>query len=92
MTYIKDQWITQAHKNSANHRKEIEASEVCGCFFCLETFEPKHIEEWTDEGDDGEGTTAMCPRCGIDSVIGSKSGYPIEKELLEKMRKYWFES
>jgi acetone carboxylase gamma subunit len=36
------------------------------------------------------GTTALCPYCGIDSVIGDKSGFPITKEFLEKMYQHWF--
>jgi len=34
--------------------------------------------------------TALCPRCGIDSVIGSASGYPITADFLLMMRKYYF--
>jgi hypothetical protein len=34
--------------------------------------------------------TARCPRCGIDSVIGSASGYPITREFLQTMKSYWF--
>ena len=32
----------------------------------------------------------ICPKCGIDSVIGSASGYPIEHSFLMKMREFWF--
>jgi len=39
-------------------------------------------------GDD----TALCPHCGIDSVIGESSSVPITKEFLGKMKKYWFET
>jgi len=28
--------------------------------------------------------------CGIDSVIGSASGYPITTEFLESMNRRWF--
>jgi len=38
---------------------------------------PNEIQDWTDDGD-----TALCPKCGIDSVIGSVSGYPICKGLI----------
>ena len=82
--------ITEAHNKSSNHRDEIELSETCGCFHCLAIFAPKNIDEWVDEDDQKIGTTALCPRCGIDSVIGSKSGYPIEEVFLRKMKKYYF--
>jgi len=82
--------LKEAHKHSANHRAEIQASEVCGCFYCRATFKPAEILEWVDEDRDGVGTTALCPRCGIDSVIGSASGISLDEELLRRMRKYWF--
>lgn len=49
------------------------------------------IHEWIDVLDDSDiGQTAMCPYCGIDSVIGSASGFPITPEFLMRMRAYWF--
>lgn len=58
----------------------------CGCFYCLTIFSPSEIVEWIQD----EKETAVCPYCGIDSVIGESAGYPITKEFLEKMQKYWF--
>ena len=89
--------VIAAHKRSSNHRAELASSEKCGCFYCLATFAPTAINEWIDwppETPDGQendaGTTAMCPVCGIDSVIGSSSGFPITKSFLEQMRSHWF--
>lgn len=78
-----------AHRASSNHRAELEVSEMAGCFYCRQIFPPTEIVEWIDEVDD-LGTTALCPRCGIDSVIGSASVSPITLELLERMNGYWF--
>jgi hypothetical protein len=75
----------RAHKHSSHHREVILASESCGCFYCLKIFPPSDIQWWIDDD-----TTALCPNCDIDSVIGSKSGYPITVEFLEKMHQYWF--
>lgn len=80
----------QAHKHSLNHRKEVEASQNCGCFYCLSIFLPSQIKEWVDEDEEDMGTTALCPKCGIDSVLGDKSGYPIYKDFLQTMNKIWF--
>jgi hypothetical protein len=74
-----------AHEWSSYHRETLRESEVCGCFYCLEVFPPREIEDWTDDDD-----TALCPKCGIDSVIGSVSGYPIERQFLQKMHDHWF--
>jgi hypothetical protein len=65
---------------SMMNRAEIAASELCGCFYCLATFPPDQVQEWCDDGQ-----TALCPRCGIDSVIGSASGSPITMEFLSEM-------
>ena len=78
-----------AHDRSRNHRAEILKSETCGCFYCLKNFSPSQITEWCDEVD-GVGQTALCPFCGIDSVIGSASGYPVDQAFLKAMNKVWF--
>jgi hypothetical protein len=72
------------------------ASDLCGCFYCLEIFDPDEIMDWIEEGPGkttditDNGQTALCPKCGIDSVIGSASGYPITSEFLQRMKDYWF--
>ena len=85
-----------AHRYSSNHRESLLASDVCGCFYCLSIFSPSEIEDWVDarkgETDINEsGQTALCPRCRIDSVLGSASGYPITRDFLQKMNDYWFQ-
>jgi len=82
--------LRAAHKRSARHRAEIESSVVCGCFYCKETFAPNEIEDWTDAHGPVAEQTALCPRCGIDSVIGDKSGFAITREFLGQMNKVWF--
>jgi len=87
---IKDNECVQAHKHSSNHRNKILVSDKCGCFYCLETFSPSLIDEWFDDDSHGVGQTATCPKCGIDSVIGDASGYPVTIEFLECMKREWF--
>ena len=79
----------QAHDHSSRNRKELTASDTCGCFYCLATFAPEAIQKWINERDQA-GQTALCPFCGIDSVIGSASGFPITREFLSEMQAYWF--
>ena len=33
---------------------------------------------------------ALCPACGIDSVLGSASGFPVTPEFLGRMNACWF--
>jgi len=82
--------LESAHRQSSNHRDEVLRSHFCGCFYCKQTFPPSEIEKWTDEVD-GIGTTALCPRCGIDSVIGAVSGIDLSPDFLHEMYDYWFE-
>lgn len=77
--------IITAHKFSSNHKLKLINDVKCGCFYCLEIFSPKDIFEWIDDD-----STALCPYCGIDSIIGESSGYPIDKNFLAQMQKYWF--
>jgi len=84
--------LEEAHKHSSRHREELLESKLCGCFYCRAIFGPSEIEEWVDEDENNIGRTALCPKCGIDSVIGEKSGYPVDdKEFLEEMHKHWFD-
>jgi len=78
------------HKLCTGNKELIESSMRCGCFYCLKIFNPKRIkvEDWIDELHGKK--TAMCPYCGIDSVIGDGTGERITKRLLKKMNKYWF--
>jgi hypothetical protein len=79
--------IISAHAFSSNHRSQVETSKLCGCFYCVAMFPPTEIVEWVDLD-----STAMCPRCGIDSIIGSASEVPIAAEFLERMRAHWFDT
>lgn len=82
---------TKAHEFSANHKPELEKDKKCGCFFCLKIFSPKEIDDWIfDDNPIDKRGTAICPYCGIDSVIGESSGFPITKKFLTGMRREWF--
>jgi hypothetical protein len=82
--------IRDAHQRSIHHRAEIESSHLCACFHCYAQFAPREIIRWVDDGPDGLGTTALCPRCGIDSVLGDSSGFPLSADFLQEMHRYWF--
>jgi hypothetical protein len=81
--------IKAAHKHCSRHYTEVQESDICGCFYCLRTFKPQEILDWIEE--EQFESTALCAKCGIDSVIGSKSGYPVHDErFLREMCDYWF--
>jgi hypothetical protein len=76
----------EALKYSSNHREKLLVDEKCGCFYCLTIFNPKEILEWVED----ISATAICPYCGVDSIIGESLGYPITKEFLRRMHNYSF--
>lgn len=76
----------QAHSKSINNKLEIEKSKKCGCFHCLQIFEPSEIKIWIKDISD----TALCPYCNIDAVIPETNEIIIESKLLEEMNRHWF--
>jgi len=77
--------IRDAHRRSSHHRDVILSGTRCGCFYCRRTFLPDEIIEWCDDKQ-----TAICPHCGIDSVLGDKSGFGLDESFLKTMRDHWF--
>ncbi|QVK19665.1 cytoplasmic protein [Mycoplasmatota bacterium] len=67
-----------AHQFCTSNRKMLEKDNLCGCFYCLEIFNPKGITGWIEDRD---GDTALYPYCNIDSIISKSSGYPLTKKF-----------
>ena len=81
ITSAETQLCVAAHVHASQHRVEVEASDRCACFFCFRTFKPAAITAWTDKSQ-----TALCPSCGVDSVIGSASKHRLDDAFLRKMQ------
>lgn len=69
-----------AHEHAFRQRELLEHSDGCACFYCFQTFSVSEITTWIDDN-----KTAVCPHCGMDSVIGSASGFPLTKAALRRM-------
>ncbi|MBA9042676.1 hypothetical protein HNP21_005813 [Bacillus aryabhattai] len=78
--------VKAAHGFCNDNKESLKEDNLCGCFYCLEIFHPSEIKEWIDSNE----STALCPYCEIDSIIGQSSGFPITKKFLSEMNKYWF--
>lgn len=75
------------HGCSIRNRKILHEQKKLGCFYCLSLFTVEEIDCWLEV--EKVEKTALCPHCGIDSVV------PIAhlsdpKEMLRKMNEYWF--
>ena len=79
-------YIKSVHKYCSNHKSELDKSILCGCFYCCQTFQTNEIMDWIEDKDD---STALCPKCGIDSVLSDE--HPIKDyDFLKQMNSYWF--
>lgn len=79
----------ELHKLSFENEEKLLLSDRCGCFSCGRIFNPKEIKEWIK---DRNGRTAICPYCGIDSVLqeASNGEYILDEKLLKEMNQTWF--
>ena len=81
--------LQSAHDRSFRNKPSVMASTVCGCFYCRKTCAPSDVQEWVRRD---ENETALCPHCGIDSLIGNASGLPVtDPAFLSEMHAHWFE-
>ena len=81
---IMDYDLLAAHEACTNNRQALLESGKGACFYCLEEFAADEITEWVHHD-----STALCPRCGIDSVL-SVSGQAADKEFFRRMHERWF--
>jgi hypothetical protein len=83
-----DAELKRAHRCAFENEDSLRDSATCGCFYCLAVLTPSDVVDWTTERSGRK--TSLCPKCGIDSVLGSASGFPITVEFLQKMRAAYF--
>ena len=76
----------QIHNESNYNKEKLADVQLCGCFYCLEIYSQKEISEWIDNNEQ----TALCAKCGIDSVIPSNVDKNFGVELLKELHEYWF--
>ena len=79
--------MLEIHQFSSSNMQDFEENKKCGCFYCCKIFDSDEISQYIDDDD---GDTAVCPYCGVDSVIGEGHGFEISEELLKKMHDFWF--
>lgn len=78
----------EAHDATFANWLMLKRSKMCGCIFCCRTYPASDVVDWCNEQD--ENRTALCPCCGIDSVIPDASGWSLDEEFLKEMKHWWF--
>lgn len=81
-----DPFLEKLHKDCSHHKDRLQKVKKAGCFYCSRIFNTSLIKEWVGR----EGDEALCPYCGIDSVLPHEGQFPLTKEFLTKMYKYYF--
>jgi len=82
-----------AYAASTDNRETLELSRNAVCYNCLSEIAVSEITKWVDGGDcfgPPRETTAVCPKCGIDSVI-PKELFTDMGCTLKELHDYWFE-
>jgi hypothetical protein len=62
-----DPMLEAAHHRSLRNRVLLSDGGECGCFHCLKAFDASEVTEWVNGG-----STALCPRCHIDSLLSGR--------------------
>ena len=79
------------HQLCLENQELLEKTKNCACFYCLYRFDVSEIEEWIE---DEYGLSAICPSCGIDTVIPigiEIDGEIITYEEVKMLKKYYFD-
>ena len=58
--------LQAVYEHSRLNRRFMTPGAACRCFHCLRGFAAEQIGQWIDDGQ-----TALCPLCGIDSVLSN---------------------
>lgn len=77
-------------KLATHNRTSVQRAKRCGCYYCLEIFNPQEVNEHTLEP--GGESTVICPKCGIDSVVPETEAEVITTELLSRVHDIMFSS
>ena len=80
---INNQLLREAPIFAMKNRNHLQGS--CGCYFCLAIFPATNITQWTDQSQ-----TALCPLCGVDSVLPEDCGISLDEETLKQIHNHWF--
>lgn len=77
--------IDQAIKYATNNKQPLSEGGLAGCYYCLNIYPANEVVDFIEQE-----KTALCPKCGIDSVLPETSGYPLNKIVLQELRNFWF--
>ncbi len=77
--------MERLHAYRSHNKDLIAKSEKCYCFYCKSVIKSSEIERYLDKE-----PTALCPKCGIDSIIPDAINEAVDESIISKMHEYWF--
>lgn len=87
---MNEELLKKLHKYCRFNRDLIEKSNKCYCFYCKSTLDAKDLLKPTVQYING-GKSAICPKCGIDSILPDAIDEKITKEIIDDMYERFFE-
>ena len=81
--------LKAVYSHSIRNEESIRKSNLCGCFHCISIFPVADVKSSEMMVEKDGFKTAICPICGIDSVIGDAS-VEITAEILEALNGLYF--
>lgn len=84
-SYEKAAQLKRLHTYSAHNRSRIAVADKCYCFHCKAVLDSREITDYADHGQ-----TAICPKCGIDSIIPDSIDEPLNEKTVAELNQYWF--
>jgi NAD-dependent SIR2 family protein deacetylase len=77
--------IKNAIKYATSNEQDLRNSDQAGCYYCKKIYLASDVTEFIEDE-----RTALCPKCGIDSVLPSNSSIKLTPKNLAELNKYWF--
>ena len=84
------EYLREVHHKSFGNKEIIDKSNTCGCFFCERLFDAIEVTDENYMTEVSGVKTAVCPYCGIDSVLGDGDGTEITEGILKDMYEAYF--
>ncbi len=88
MPNLTEEQLQSYYSRIRSNDREILNSDTCSCVFCRQTYSARDISDWIRNPD---GTlNAVCPICGMDTVIGDRKQGRIDHDDLKEINLRFF--
>ena len=84
-SYEEEARLKKLHCYSTHNKKWVDTADQCYCFYCKRRINAADITEYADDGQ-----TALCPKCGVDSLLPDSIEEAVDAITVSLMHEYWF--